>query len=266
MNQPFNEYVAELYDVSVPDWPGEIDYYRALARHAKAQGAAVLEIACGTGRVALRLAQDGIHLTGIDLSPAMLDIARQKSAEMPNVRWLEADMRSFELGDTFGLAIIPGHSFQFMLTPEDQVACLACIRRHLDPNGLLVVHLDHLDVRWLGDLRGEKRGVFEPQQEVEHPRTGRRVCTHRAWRYEPSTQTASVVTVTEELDARGQVVQRRERGPVAQHCVFRFEMEHLLARSGFQVEGVYGDFYRADLQDDSSEMIWLARVPCEQPV
>lgn len=261
MNQPFNEHVAELYDVSVPDWPGEIDFYQALGRQATAQGAAVLEIACGTGRVALRLAQDGVRLTGIDLSPAMLDIARQKSAGMPNVRWLEADMRSFELGETFGLVIIPGHSFQFMLTPEDQLACLQCIRRHLAPHGLLVVHLDHMDVGWLGDLRGEKGGVFEPQPEVEHPRTGRAVRTHRAWTYEPSTQTASVVTVTEELDARGQAVQRRERGPVAQHCVFRFEMEHLLARAGFQVEAVYGDFFRGELQDDSSEMIWVARVP-----
>ena len=163
--------------------------------------------------------------------------------------------------ETFGLAIIPAHSFQFMLTPEDQVACLACIRRHLDPGGLLVVHLDHLEVDWLGDLHGGMGGVFEPQPEVRHPRTGRPVRTLRAWTYEPSTQTASVVTVTEELDARGQVVKRRERGPLAQHCVFRFEMEHLLARAGFQVEAVYGDFYRGELQDDSSEMIWLARVP-----
>jgi len=259
MNQPIPERVAQLYDASVPDWPGEIDFYRQLAAEARSNGQAVLEIACGTGRVALRLAQDGVSVVGIDISAAMLDVAREKSVGMPNVRWVEGDMRSFELDETFGLAIIPGHPFQSMLTPEDQVACLECIRRHLVPGGVLVVHLDHQDVGWLGDLRGDKRGVFEAAEELTHPKTGRPIRTSRAWSYEPSTQTASVVTVWEEIGPAGEVVDRWERGPIRLHCVFRFEMEHLLARVGFEIEAVYGDFYRGELRDESTDMVWVAR-------
>jgi hypothetical protein len=190
----------------------------------------------------------------------MLAVAREKSAGLPYARWVEGDMRAFDLGETYSLALIPAHSFQFMLTPEDQVACLTCVKRHLEPRGQLVVHLDHQEVGWLGDLLGERGDAFEPAQEVTHPRTGRQVRTRRAWTYEPSTQTAAAVTVTEELDASGQVLGRWQRGPVRQHCVFRFEMQHLLARVGFEVQGVYGDFFRGALRDDSSEMIWLARV------
>jgi hypothetical protein len=43
------------------------------------------------------------------------------------------------------------------------------------------------------------------------------------------------------------------------HCIFRFEMEHLLARAGFAVDAVYGDFFRRPLGEDSTHMIWVAR-------
>jgi SAM-dependent methyltransferase len=105
---------AELYDVSVPDWDGEINFYRELVREIMLRGLAerVLEVACGTGRVTLRLAQEGVDLVGVDLDEEMLTVARRKSEGMPNVRWVRGDMRSLDLGQTFGLIIVPGHSFQ----------------------------------------------------------------------------------------------------------------------------------------------------------
>jgi hypothetical protein len=63
------------------------------------------------------------------------------------------------------------------------------------------------------------------------------------------------------MDTNGQVLSRVEREPIRLHCVFRFEMEHLLARVGFEIEAVYGDFFRQELQDDSPSMIWVARTP-----
>jgi SAM-dependent methyltransferase len=253
---------AALYDLQVPDWPGEIAFYRALAAEAAAAGGAVLEVACGTGRVAVRLARDGVRLVGLDLSEEMLDVARAKSAGMANLRWVEADMGSFDLGETFALVIVPGHSFQFMLWEADQVACLECIRRHLDPGGRLVLHLDAPDVAWLGGLctgPGAGGGVFGPPSEVADAATGHRVRTSRAWSYEPSTQTASVVTDWEEIGRDGQLLHRWQRGPVRLHSVFRFEVAHLLARTGFEVEVLYGDFGRGEFGDASSDMIWVAR-------
>jgi ubiquinone/menaquinone biosynthesis C-methylase UbiE len=253
------EFYAETYDTVVPDWPGEIDFYRKLAAEARVKGQAVLEVACGTGRVAIRLAREGVEVVGLDFSPTMLDVAWEKSAGMSNVRWVQGDMRSFDLGETFGLVIIPGHSFQNILTAADQFACLASIRRHLVPRGLLVVHLDQPEISWLGDLTRDLGGVFETTEQFIHPRMGRPIRTLHAWSYEPTTQTAISHKVWEILGDDGEVVDRLDRGPIRLHVVFRFEMEHLLARAGFTVESVYGDFYQQELQDDSSEMVWVTR-------
>jgi SAM-dependent methyltransferase len=253
------EFYARTYDVSVSDWPGEIDFYRALAAEARAKGGKVLELGCGTGRVAIRLARDGVEVVGLDLSGAMLAVAREKSAGIGSLGWIEGDMRAFELGETFHLAIIPGHGFQNLLTAEDQRACLESARRHLAPGGLLVVHLDHQSVDWLGDLMGDGKGAFEAGEQFLYPGTERQIRAQRAWSYERATQTAVVETVWEEISPDGHVVDCWETGPVRLHCVFRFEMEHLLGRTGFAVEAVYGDFFRRELEEGSPEMIWVAR-------
>jgi ubiquinone/menaquinone biosynthesis C-methylase UbiE len=253
------EFYARTYDRSVPDWPGEMDFYQDMAGKVKRNGGTVLEIACGTGRVAIRLAQNGVNVVGLDLSAKMLKVARQKSVGLDNIRWVQGDMRSFELGEAFGLVIIPGHSFQNLNTPQDQVACLECIQRHLIPGGFLVVHLDHQDLSWLGGLLRDKGGVYEAAEQFRHPESGRQIRTFRAWSYEPASQTAICQTAWEEIGADGQVVNRWQTQPTRLHCVFRFEMEHLLARVGFAVEAVYGDFFRHALEDSSSEMIWVAQ-------
>lgn len=247
---------AELYDISVPNWEGEIDFYRELARQGQTRGQAILEIACGTGRVAIRLAQQGAQVVGTDLSEEMLEIARGKSEE---VRWLQGDMRALDLGETFGLIIVPGHSFQFMLTPEDQVKALESFKGHLTPDGVLVIHLDHQSIDWLGDLLGELGGKFEQTKDIKHPRTGHTIRRAHAWTYQPSTQTATVVSKWEEINEDGTILQTWTRTPMQLHCVFRFEMEHLLLRTGFELQTLYGDFFKNELTDKSTEMIWIAR-------
>jgi ubiquinone/menaquinone biosynthesis C-methylase UbiE len=262
--QNADEFYAQTYDDSVPGWPGEFDFYRSFATKVKSEGGTILEVACGTGRVAVRLAQDGVNVVGLDISRDMISVATQKSKGLENVRWVEGDMRSFRIEETFDLALIPGHAFQNLNTPQDQVACLECIKQHLNPGGILVVHLDHMNVenvRWLGNLCGENRGVFEAAEQFQHPQTGHQTRASRAWTYEPSTQTAIVQTIWEELDAKGQILNRVERKPIRLHCVFRFEMEHLLERVGFKIEAVYGDFFQHELQDESPSMIWVAKLP-----
>ena len=243
MGQLVSEQEVQLYDIAVPDWPGEIDFYRDMAIEVKEHGGSVLEVGCGTGRVTLQLAEEGISTVGMDLSPAMLNIARQKSQELPNVRWVEGDMLAFDLEECFDLIVIPGHSFQFMLTPEDQVACLNCIRQHLTPRGKLILHINHDDLSWLGGL-AEGRGTdFKLKGEYSQKSMKGSVRAWTAWSYEAGTQTASAIDAWEFIGEDGKVIERKESVPKHLHCVFPFEMEHLLARVGFAVEALYGDFF-----------------------
>lgn len=252
------EYYARTYDVSVHDWTGEIDFYLGLARAASGE---VLELAVGTGRIAIRLAQEGMAVTGLDRSPEMLDVGRAKAVDLANVSWVEADMRSFELDRRFGLVIIPGHSFQNLLTADDQFACVRQVAKHLLPDGLFVIHVDHQNIDWLGAISpaGRLAGIFEAAESFVHPDSGGTVLTSRAWTYRRSDQTALVTTRWEELGPDGKVVGRVEKGPTPIHCVFRYEMEHVLARAGFELEALYGDFLGNPLTDGSSETIWVAK-------
>lgn len=140
-----------------------------------------MELACGTGRVAIRLAEAGYDMVGLDHSHSMLQIARGKSEDIANICWILGDMRSFEINQTFALIIIPGHAFQNLNTPEDQVACLRSIRKHLKAGGRLVIHLDHQDVGLLGEISADKIGVFEAEGGFTHPTRGSRVTTSSAW-------------------------------------------------------------------------------------
>ena len=99
---------------------GEIDFYKGMAKKIKSKGQSILEVACGTGRVGMRLAKEGVRVVGLDLSAGMLKEAARKSEGMTNIRWVKGDMCSFNLGETFGLAMITGHAFHNLNTAAEQ--------------------------------------------------------------------------------------------------------------------------------------------------
>jgi SAM-dependent methyltransferase len=253
-------YYVKTYDEAVDDWPGEMDFYYGLAGEVKTKGGSILEVACGTGRVAVRLARTGVRVVGLDLSREMLALVEEKSRGMSNASWFEADMRSFDLKQKFDLVIIPGHAFQNLNTAQDQADCLDCINSHLKPGGRLVIHLDCPDFAWLGSLLGEKGSVFADEHEFKHPQSGNRVRESKAWTFEPSTQTAIERTRWVELDENGDVISERITEPVQLHAIFPLEVEHLLQRTGYDIEATFGDFDRSPFTDKGPQMIWLAKT------
>jgi SAM-dependent methyltransferase len=139
-----NEYVvgADLYDyVGAYRTRPDVGFFVDLAREA---GGPVLELGCGTGRVLIPTSHAGIDVTGLDLSPQMLAVCRRKlqdesDAVRSRVHLIQGDMRRFDLSRQFRLVTIPFRPFQHLIEVEDQLACLDCIRRHLDDDGKLVV-------------------------------------------------------------------------------------------------------------------------------
>ena len=119
--------VAEFYDhIYASAGRKDADFYVGLAKEL---GGPVLELDCGTGRVLIPTAREGIDITGIDLSEHMLDICRTKLAQesdevQARTRIVRADTRDFDLGTQFKLMTIPFRPFQHLITVEDQLACL----------------------------------------------------------------------------------------------------------------------------------------------
>ena len=132
---------AKHYDAaySVKEDLVDRDFYLNLANE---YGGSVLEFGCGTGRITLPLARQGVDVTGMDASHSMLEVLRAKLAKEPagvrrRTRVVEGDFRTHYLGDQFSLVIIPFRPMQHMYTTEDQLAALQNAGRHLADGGIL---------------------------------------------------------------------------------------------------------------------------------
>jgi SAM-dependent methyltransferase len=233
--------VAEFYD-HIPPYRDrrDVDFY---VRQAQDSGGPVLELGCGTGRILIPTARAGVDAVGLDSSTVMLAVCRRKLSHEPaevqsNVRLVEGSMTGFDLGQQFQLVTIPFRPFQHLLTVEDQCSCLSAIRRHLRPGGKLVFDIFNPS---LPHLTGEK-SVDELMNEPEFTMPdGRRVQRHfRVVSRDLPNQTQEIEIIYEVMNPDGHEGNFTQR--FRMRYLFRFEAEHLLARSGFDVEAVYSDF------------------------
>lgn len=146
MTTNFKEY-ANYYDSLYleKEYGRECDYLENLWQtYSSAAPCTILDIGCGTGGHALELAARHHRMTGIDRSPSMLAIARQKAAARNlTVSFHEADIRRFQLPQTFDAAIAMFAVLGYLTTAEDFRGALLCIRQHLRTGGLFVFDLWH---------------------------------------------------------------------------------------------------------------------------
>ena len=130
---------AVWHDVECSGYAADLPTWRELAeRH----GGPVLDLGCGTGRVALDLASRGHEVTGLDADPELVCALEARARERGlAVRGLAADARTFQLPDTFPLGIAPMQVVQLLGGPEGRKAALARVLAHLEPGGVLAVAL-----------------------------------------------------------------------------------------------------------------------------
>jgi SAM-dependent methyltransferase len=118
------------------------------------KGSRVLDIPCGTGRHALRLARRGASVLGVDVTPEYLRQARRAARGVPNVRFVRGDMRRIPLRGEFDAAINLWTSFGYFEKPSDDLKTLRGIARALKPGGLFLI--DMLDYEWAKRRRQTK--------------------------------------------------------------------------------------------------------------
>jgi SAM-dependent methyltransferase len=258
---------AERYDALHADRTADAAYY---AREAAAAGGPVLEVGCGTGRVALAIARAGVEVTGIDRDPALLSLAAAKwkvaasaverSAGSATARLVLvcADMRAYAFRRPFSAVMMPFRVFQSMLTVPDQLAALAAARAALAPGGRLVLDLfdPRLDVlaeaaEGPAPLAGTGR-VFEDGRGRWRERV--------AARYDLDAQIVDLTYVYERIGiGADDAVAERSFERLRVRYFTRWEFEHLLARAGYEVEALHGDWDGGPPTPEGEDMIWIAR-------
>jgi SAM-dependent methyltransferase len=234
----------------------DVDFYVSLAREANGP---VLELGCGTGRVLIPSALAGATITGLDHSDMMLAACEKKVAELPadvraRIVLKSGDMTDFLLGRRYGLITIPFRAFSHLITVEQQLACLASVRRHLATGALLAFDLFQPNLKRIVDPASLEEIEDCPESPLPGGRTVRR--TNRLSGVNTAEQTLQVEFAYYIKDANGNTERLPESFPFRYY--FRYEVEHLLARAGFEIVALYGDYQRGPF-NEGSEMIFVAR-------
>jgi len=209
--------------------------------------------------VLLPTARSGVSITGLDASANMLERCRAKLAAQPEpirsrAALVRGDLAGFDLGRQFALITIPFRPFQHLLTVDQQLGCLRAVGRHLAPGGRLIFDVFHVDPRSVHDTAWMEEKEDAPPTRLPDGRMVRR--TVRIAAFHRAAQINDVEFCWYVTHPGGR--QEEIRWRVGLRYYYRFELEHLLARAGLRVAGLYGDYDRSALRDESPEMIFMA--------
>jgi SAM-dependent methyltransferase len=252
---PFVEFFDQHFcDLSQTVYRGDIEFYRALAAETKGD---VLELGSGTGRVAIPISLRNKDVTGLEISPFMLKRAVENATRLKSsARFRLGDMANFDLKKKFGFIYVAFGGFHHLETVEDQLQCLRCVNNHLSDSGLLVIHIKNPAVHLLVDIDCEpnKRRKLLAIDEASGSRVvsesiRQKVNPHMQWVTETWEHTR--------YDNDGRVTSV-ESSEFRLRWIYRFEMEHLLVRSGFKPIECLSDFVGNRVKDEVQH-IWIVK-------
>jgi len=241
------ERMAQVYDLIYND---EIDTVFYLAEAKNARGP-VLEIACGTGRILLRLLQEGIDADGIDSSGAMLSELRKKAKTLgflPHIH--KADMRRFSLGRRYKLIIVPYRSFLHLKDDDERMMALRSFFDHLQDGGRLILHIYNPSPEDLE--RSISPTLLESEDLVSDD--GRHY--HLDWfmGYDRKTSQAHYRISLSFLDQP----ENNAQFEMDLYFLRMKDMERLFERCGFRNIKAYDGFGYERADENSREVVWVA--------
>lgn len=250
-----NDYdaIAPFYDIEHAHFDEDLDVY---LNFAELSGGPLLELACGSGRLLLPLAEAGFEVTGVDNSASMLNLAEQRLQQASagaRCRLILQDVRSLHLDQKFRMAFIALGSFAHITTRKEQQQSLQAIRASLVTGGRFILDISNADARYMEHLSGQ----------VLHQGTWQRddgaFVSHFVSPASSTKRHLLELTHFYDVHRQGAAVQRTT-GRTHLYLFERDEMELLLEQAGFVVKDVYGDFNLGAFELDSPRMIFLAEA------
>jgi len=252
---------AELYDFTPPyNARPDIDFYLNLAGSVEGK---ILELGCGTGRILIPSAVAGCQIVGLDNSEFMMARCREKLQSQPKevqgrVQLVNGSMTDFELGKMFALVTAPFRAFQHLISIEEQLSCLRCVNRHLQIGGRLVFDVFQVDPSRIDNPAYTKETEEFAEVILSDGRSFRR--SHRTIAFHRAEQYNDIELIFYVTHPDGRTERLIQAFPF--RYFFRYEVEHLLARAGFKVIQLFGNFDKSELTNDSNDMIFVAKK-CE---
>ena len=249
--------IAEYYDAENErlDWlKRDVPF---LLRHLPHKPQDVLELACGTGRVAVPLAEAGHRVVAVDYAADMLRIARAKrdalGVTQRSLQLLHRDILRLSLGRQFDWVVLMFNTFLSFTTLAAQDRALQVVRKHLKPNGRFWLDVFQPNLALLA--RERSTGIDGSVFYV--PDLDRTVFMTVDVRRDPSRQLQEVTFNYKWFDKRGQPQRQHTRFDIT--FIFPRELQILLERNGLRVRKMWGNYDGSPLNADSPRIIVMAQ-------
>ena len=218
---------------------------------AKKADGAVLEVACGTGRLTIPIAQSGVEIVGLDRSTSMLAHARSKAeAAGVKIEWVEADCRQFELGRKFGLIFMAFNSLQHLHDHESLRAFFAQVRKHLAKGGRFIFDAFNPSLTILA-RDSQKRN---PLHVYEDPDGGGTITLEENSVYDDAAQVNRIKWYFSRPGAQDFRLEALDM-----RCFFPQELDMLVESNGFKLEAKYGNFERKPFASGDPKQVVVAK-------
>ena len=246
--------LARYYDLDLFTDPADLALYGRLASEARGP---ILELAVGSGRIAVPLAAAGYDVTGVDKDAAMLDRARARwagsaKAGRGSLTLIEHDLTTLALPRRFGLVFVALNSLLLLTGRAIQERALKVMRRHLAPGGRAVVDV------WLPTH--EDLALYDGREVLEwvrtDPETGARVAKTSAARYDAGSNTANLSTT---FDAEHDGRQARTTREDTIFFLGKDELVALTASAGLEPEAIGGDYDMGLWSETSERVVMICR-------
>jgi SAM-dependent methyltransferase len=253
MAEEYPDFVARFYDVVYAQVRDGVDNDYYLRQIAASHGR-VLEIGVGTGRLLCEALRRGADIEGVDLSPSMVAKAQTKLPEADRWRVRVADAVTMSLGRRYALIVAPFRVLSHVMRVEDQLRLLDNVHAHLDPGGRFIFDLYVPSARIIADGIPEQAdfdGDYAPGRRL------RRLVSARADIVSQLTH-GRMTFVWDEDDG-----EHRGAWDFDLRFFFRYEIEHLVARSCLALETIHGDFAEGALSESSKEFVVVCRRKAE---
>jgi len=235
----------------------DVEFYVDMA---KAKGGPVLELACGTGRILLPIAREGISSHGVDNSLPMLSVLQEKlRQELKDVRELvsasHGDIRNFRSNREYPLVIIPFRPLQHMYTLEDQVAALQTAAFHLEDGGTLVFDVFYPKFDRLNSKVGEEFLELEWTPKSDRSKVIRRYLRKESVDKINQNFTATFIFRT----YQGERLVQEETESLTMSYYTYPHLRALFLLTGLEIVEEYGSFERTPLDNEAKQMIFLLK-------
>jgi len=253
------------YDLEHVGDEDDVRFYVDLAKRLRPKS--ILELACGTGRITLPMAEQGARsgffVVGLDSEPTMLTQARAKArrispAARQRIKLVRGDMRKWHGRGLFDLIIVPCSSIAHLLELRDQLDVWRRAFQNLEPGGRFVVEIAMPNFSAYADsFANPPRIVVEIDRDVTDPRRKVRLVRRRTVTYLPDEQRARICFLYEKYRRKNCVESYID--DFQSHVYFPRELRLLFLHSGFEIEDVFGDYDRRPLRASSRQIIMIGR-------